>query len=189
MTMFLHLLYVRILYKSKNYINNYKTIMNIKLIIICLIYIAKHTIAFTVVTKLINSQNAINLLVSYEMRTKKYEKDNNISRNILQKYIKKKHQSLFNDIQNNNILFTALCTIKRKNCLDEPTYLICNKGNCAVVVPMWNLYYSETIALISPYDALDACDKYYFPRQIADANQIYSIYNTSKMYQCRKSLL
>ena len=163
--------------------------MKIKLFAVNLILIVVHSISFTLVTKIINSQYAINLLVAYEMRMIKYEKDNNIIRNNLQKSIKKSHQHFFDDINENKILFTALCTVNRENALSEPTYLIHNKGNCAVVVPLWNLYYSECIASVSPYDALDACDKYYFPRQIADAKHIYSIYNTSKMYQCRKSLL
>lgn len=163
--------------------------MNFKINTFFLVYILQCITSFTITTKLINSQNAINLLVAYEMRMKKFELDNNVTRNNLQKYIKNKHQSFFDDIQENKVLFTAICTVNRENSLSEPTYLINNKGNCATVVPLWNLYYSESIGLVSPYDALDACDKYYFPRQIADAKHIYGIYNTSRMYQCRKSLM
>ena len=174
------------LYLSKD--RNYILIKNMKVIFIFSIFFYK-IFAFTISTKIINHTNAINLLVAYEMRMIKYEASNNTNRNNLQKYIKVKHQESFDEIRNDKVLLSTLCTVNRKNSLPEPIYLILNQGNCVNMIPLWNIYNSEIVALVSPREALlESCNKYYFPENIANENELYNIYKYSKIIKCNKLL-
>lgn len=144
--------------------------------------------AYSIITKIITNQNAINLLTAYEMRLSKYEEYNNIKRNNAQKFIKKMHQKAFDDINDDKVVVNVLCSVRRNYSLDEPTYLIQHLGSFSSITPMWNLYYSDIYGLIKPIDALDKCKKYYLPYNILNERDINMIHKLSRIIKCERFL-